>query len=547
MTHVTRSNGPRWQTVLAWGIVTLIACLALTSCTTTTNDRSSAPAQESTGTSPAEPERMPRPADRDPQEVSVALRQLDACGVFDLDAATAADMPKPTLLPTGPHSCMLVPTANYTPAVHGVEVMVGDGSNQFFQYNGAPVTIGGAKAYEYRHDTTSKLCQLFFPVSFTRAITFEYDTFSDIDTCQVLRQVAEAAVPRLRSPDTITVDTATRPFAAWDGCLFLAQLLGPDAQNYTYQPGSGHDPFSGCETTRLPDSPGSSDTATTPQLEVAYDQTPTPGADSRQIGGGKTAEVRTYGRSCSLIWNQADSGTGNQWYAAMVFKLTAATCDTAAQLAGQAVQLAGEAPSDASAQPQRPLLYQPDDPDSAAIGACIDFGVTGGQADCEPYHPVPVPQGTDQIMTAAATNRNVQCAVFTDAIKTHLGPTLNPLTWGAHCFFVEPTHTLLVLVNVDPDNAPSDYGNATDLYTDRQETSIDGKPAITFWDKHKTSFDIYLSPNNDLARKGNIHIQIEALRGRGHNGERNEITLDATKADTAKQVITQVSQTYFAS
>jgi hypothetical protein len=528
--------------VLGWWLTAVLAAVVLASCTTTI-DGTPVPAQGSGAQPAGEPPKQPRPPDRDAQAVTVALRQLDPCAIFDLDAAKAAGNPNAALLPMGPHACMLSPTANYNPATHGVEVKVGDGANQLFRDLGAPVTISGAKAYEYRDDAISKRCELLVPVSFTRAVTFEYDSYDDVDTCQVLRPVVEAAVAKLANPDALTVDPAKRPGAAWDGCFLLAEALGQDAQNYTYQPGGVRDPFSGCETSKKTDQNAKPDFSTTPELEVAYDQAPAAPTESRQIGG-KVAEVRGYPNSCALIWNQADSQTGNQWFAALVVKLTAATCDTAAQLAEQVVHLFDQAPSDASAPPQRPLLYQPQDNDNPGPGACADFGALGAGPDCEPYHEVVVPHGTDQIMQAAAANRNITCAVFLDAIKTHFGPSFNALTWGAHCFFVEPTHALQITVNVNPDDPPSDYGNDPDLWTDRQETQIGGKPAIIFWDVNRKDFDIYSSPYNDLTRNGNLHIQVSAHQGRG--APNDDAKLDPAKADTAKQAIADVLQKYFA-
>lgn len=526
-------------------VTVVIACLVMTSCTTTI-DGEPQPAEGSASKPGGEPAKTPKPQDRNIQAVTEALRTIDACGVLDLNAAQAAGNPKASLLATGPHSCMLVPTGTYSPGNRGVEVSIGDASNTFFSYNGAPVTIGGVKAYEYRDYHSSRLCQLYIPVSFTRAIKFKYDEFgSTVDTCRVLHQVAEASIAKLRNPDAIRVDTAKRPFAAWDGCFFLAQLLGPDAQNYTYQPDGVRDPFSGCETTKKKDEKAapSRDLTMTPALEVSYDQAPKAPSPSRQIGG-KTAEVRSYSNGCALIWNQGDSGTGNEWFGALMVKLTAATCDAAAPLAEKAMQLAGQVPSDASAQPQRPLLYTPQDNDSGAVGACIDFGADPGHTACEPYHEVSVPQGTDKIMAAAQANRNVQCAVFSEAVTALFGASMSAVTWGAHCFFVEPTHKLELRVNVDPENEPADYGKGA-VYTERRETQIAGKPAVTFWDKDKNAFDVYLSPFNDLTRKGNLHIHIQALHGRG-DGSTLTVKLDQAKADTAIQAITQITQKYFA-
>lgn len=532
--------------ILGW-VAVLIACVTVASCTTSVAGQPR-PAPNSATQPGGEPARTPKPPDRDPLAVTLALRRLDACALFDLNAVKASGNPQAMLLPIGPHACMISPTSDYSPGDHGVEVSVGDGANTLYTFDGKPVTIGGAKAYELRdYHSSSKRCELFFPVSFTRGITFSYDVFDNVDTCQVLNGVAGASVPKLRNPDTLTVDPARRPFAVWDGCSFLARLLGPDAQNYTYKPDGTPDPFSGCETTKKRDgkTPGKDTPIASPALEITYDKPPKAPNPTRTIGS-KVAEVHDYHTSgCALSWNQADSGAGNEWYSALMIKLTAATCDSAAQLAEKAITLAGQAPPDASGQPLRNLLYAPQDNDSGAVGACVDFGADPSHTDCEPYHPASVPQGTTAILAAAKANRNVQCAVFADSVSALYGKTMSPLTWGAHCFFVEPTHTLQLRVNVDPDNAPGDYGQDPSIYSDRRETQIAGKPAVTFWDKSKSHFDVYLSPFGDLTRKGNVHITAEAEHGRGDSSIFT-VKLDQSKADAAIQVITRITQKYFA-
>lgn len=550
----------RLRTAQGGWVLTLLACLLITGCTTTVagqpHPAGSSPAAAGAG----EPTKAPRPVDRDMQAVTVAMRRLDACAVFDLDAAKPAN-PNATLLPIGPHACMLAPTTNYNPAQDGVKVFVGAADNDLVRNTGAPVTIAGAKAYE-RRDYSSpnfKQCELDLPVSFSRAIQFSYRA-SETDTCQVLRQVAAAAVPRLQNPDALTVDPAKRPFAAWDGCFFLAQLLGAEAQNFTYEPDGVKDPFSGCrtrakkpqgpqpkgESTGAPSAGGTGGASppqqpNEPELEVAYDKVPTAPKQPRQVAG-KVADITTYSSRCKLTWNQGDSQAGNQWHAALVISMTAASCDGAAQLAERAVALVDQQPSDADAAPQRPLLFKPEDNDSPEPGACVDWN---GDAGCEPYHPVPVPEGIEKILAAADRDQDVTCAVFHDAVKSLFGSTFNPVTWGEHCFFVEATHTLILRCNVDGQNPPSDYGRRTDLWTDRQEIQLAGKPAVTFWDKNRTDFDVYLSPFGDLTRDGNLHINVDTRLGRGDTSlASGRPKLDPAKAELARQVITQITQRY---
>jgi hypothetical protein len=137
-------------------------------------------------------------------------------------------------------------------------------------------------------------------------------------------------VAKLRNPDAITVDTTNPPFAAWDRCFFLVQVL-----DCTYQPDGIRDPFSGRKTTKKKDEKATTklDSTMTPAPEISYDKAPATPSPTQQVGG-KTAEARSYSSSgCAVIWNQGEIGTGNEWYGALMVKLTAATCDTAAQLA----------------------------------------------------------------------------------------------------------------------------------------------------------------------------------------------------------------------
>lgn len=206
-----------------------------------------------------------------------------------------------------------------------------------------------------------------------------------------------------------------------------------------------------------------------------------------------------------------------------------------------AVSVAGRK---SSTKPQRPLVYGPDENDTGAVGACVDFGVTGGLEDCEPYHDVPVPTKPEEIMAAPRVNRNVQCAVFNDAIEAAFGKGFAPITWGAHCYFVDPTHVVAIRVNVDPANPPSDYGHGR-LYSDRAETTIAGLAAVTFWDERRSEFDIYVSPNNNVGQPGNLHISLDARGGRGKLAADLDATLSAEQVDQATQVMSQVVTRYF--
>jgi hypothetical protein len=92
--------------------------------------------------------------------------------------------------------------------------------------------------------------------------------------------------------------------------------------------------------------------------------------------------------------------------------------------------------------------------------------------------------------------------------------------------------------------ATDSYGAHTDLFTDREETEIAGKPAVTYWDTDRVTFDIYLSPHDDLDAAGNLHLAVEMIGGRGEEYA-SPPSLPQDKADLATAAMTQVVEKYF--
>lgn len=466
--------------------------------------------------------RAPRPEGRDRQAVTVALRALDPCRLGPAGLAA---------IPTGPHSCLFLADPDFTPGDEGLKIKVGKHSPHISRYLQAPVTIGGAKAYQYAHGGGP--CLVVIPVSPDRSVELE-----SRDECPVVRRYAETTVAKLRDPDGVAMDPASRPFAAWDGCYLVAQLLGGDAEHFRYQPKGTRDPFAGCSAAPLELSDGYGAT-----LEISYAGAPEPTGRTRRIAG-RTVEVTEIGEQCKATWDDGPSGNRNKWFAATVVKLITEDCATTARLVARVVALAGQRPADADAAPQRPLLYGPDDNDTATRGACVDLGV-GADDDCEPYQEVGVPEEPAEILAAAKANRHVQCAVFDRAVEAAFGPKYVPVTWGAHCFFVAPDHLLQIMVNVDAVNVPGEFGRG-DLYRDRTKTEIAGKPAVTFWGSVDVNgFDVYLSPGGDLAERGNLHIGLTPVGGRGVADRQSNAAVTPQQAGAAVGAIAHVVRRYF--
>lgn len=475
----------------------------------------------------------PGPPDRDRDAVVAALRTLDACALLDLDYAKSHRNPTAVTIPTGPHSCSLVADAHWTPGHRGLSLAVGAGNDIDRRFSEKPIALGGAKAYEIdQGDDSHPECVLDLPVSYTLSIKLKADSSS---ACQLVENYGAAAVAKLAAPDALGVDTAKRPFSAWDGCAFLATLYGADLDGYRLTPNSrSTDPFSGCESV-------GEQRKTGPSLGVIYDKWAPERNDQLIRIAGKDAVVRGGAGKCTVLWNQGASSSPNEWFSSVLFELADSDCVAAERHAAQAVQLAERAPEGAAARPQRPLLYGPDDNDTGRIDACVDLF----NSPCAPYQDgVTVPPTFEAAAADSRADQAVQCEAFSDAVKGAYGPSLSPVIWGAHCMFVEPTHALLVYVDIDGKNAPADYGTDPGLWTDRRVKPIDGKQSVTFWDTRGAEYDVYFSPYGDIERPGNLHIHLEANHPRGVR-DTSTATLEKVKAELAERVITLVDRKYF--
>jgi hypothetical protein len=499
---------------------------------------------------PAE-SRTSRPPDRDMEAVTVALRALDACRLVDLDVARSHGVVAPIGIPTGPHSC-LVTASDYQIVDRGVRIKVGSYFDHVRQYMGAPVRIGGAKAYRFTEATGTgesamSYCQVAIPVSAVRAVELELGVSGHTDLCPTVFRYAESVVAKLKAPDSVAVNPASRrPYAAWDGCVLLAEALGSDADTFRYKPDGLYDPFAGCRTYESELTEGRS--VSGPTLEITYGSALDLQGPTGQIAG-KSVRVRESGRECEAEWDNGPSGNTIEWFASTIVVLSAPDCDTLTPLVQHVVAAADGRPPRASVAPQRPLPYAPGETDSTMRGACVHLAAAND--DCEPYQEITVPDGRDNIIAAADRNRHTQCAVFKDAIQAEFGPTFTPVAWGEHCIFVEPDHVLSIQVNIfsqrQPNTAPGEYAedHGDGLYIKQQQRDFGALPGVTFWGARQHTFDIYVSPYGDLTSNGNLHIGLDARGGRGDTDKALDATVDPAHTERAIRVMTTVVNTHF--
>jgi hypothetical protein len=162
-----------------------------------------------------------------------------------------------------------------------------------------------------------------------------------------------------------------------------------------------------------------------------------------------------------------------------------------------------------------PLTYGPDEPDSGAPGACVDFPDVG----CQPYQQVEPPAGAD-VVKAAAANPDLLCAVAIGPVREILGAEFQPVTYGEFCAFVEPTHQLTVFLSALPDEVPDNSGGNPELYQDRQTIDVAGHPAVAFtsgdpqmaWTIPSTRRPVQTSPPRASSAPSSVSVRPGAHR-----------------------------------
>jgi hypothetical protein len=409
-------------------------------------------------------------------------------------------------MPTAPHSCDLVADPFHT---NTVTVEVGVEVDHGLRYVQAPVELGGVKAY--RGSVDDRECEINIPASFGLGVRVRAEMTTDprADPCAVVTAMATAVATKLASnPDAMAVDPTARPLAGWDGCTLYAAAGGQTTD--TAVGSIGTSALDSCASTDRKHAKS--------RLAIEYDQDPLaqhPDA-VRQIQGHQVA-VDNLSADCQLSWSQGPSGVPERLYNQTVLTLHDDTCDDAAATAEKMLAALAGSPPPASAL-QRPLVYRVGEPDDAAPGACVDYSNGGSAAGCEPYNGVPAAIARGDLAGAGAANPAVNCAIAQDAVKQVLGPDMEAVLWGEHCFFVEKDkHTREVIVDMSDANAPDDYGRDPSLYQQRHQESFAGVPGVAFG-AGPSEYDVYLTtagPGGDTSQPGYIGIQTQVFAPRG--------------------------------
>jgi hypothetical protein len=465
------------------------------------------------------------PADRPGDAVLAALRKLDTCALM-------SGQP----VPLAPHAC------RFTVGQDTVEVIAGNDFPFVYHYGNTPVTVGGAKAYlqDMGRYGGNGGCFADIPVSFQLSVQVKalVGDNSATKACDLAKTAAATVVSKLGNPDAVTVP-ASRLLADWDGCSLLAKAVGQLPDKAKLELGNGKSRFDSCQVSQE----GSFDQPAV-QLEYGTDPLSGRGVKAQQVGD-KTADVDGSLSSCYVRWAVGPSGS-DAAHNTVVAQVSLKDCGAATALAVKVQQaLAGAAPS--SDHPQRPLLYGANDPDSTAVGACADFHEQDG---CVPYQPFTLPSSFQDWFPATEDSPAIGCAIAVDAVKAVYGDAFKPVVWGQHCVFVEPTHAVVIIIDVSTSNIPARYGVQNDIYANQATNPVAGKQAKEFTDIVKGAkpgeptygeYDVYVSPYNDITKLGMIAGQAHAYPARGTTQDAKP---DVSRLHDLDQVMTKIIAKY---
>ena len=431
----------------------VVAALSLVGCS------SGDPKTTETTSSGARPSSAEAPSDRDEAAVLAALRQLDFCAV--LTAAQPASAAKPVA--SEPFSC-------------GIEGgSVGVVQMGFDSRLKLPMrAFGGAKAYV--DFSKSDRCQVDLPISFELVLEFDVDR-TGAGCGRHVDEFVAAAVEALGDPATVSAD------AKWDACSALDEALG-DAETDALIPASA---FVGGACERWEPSLA--------QLDFGYTNPIIGDSRTATVGGVPVAVQEDDSTGQNACWMAWRSGPTDQWVG-----VAAAGCAETKTLAASVMKVLATAPP--RVEPQQPLLYGADEPDSPFRGACAHLEPNLAKR-CAPFEEVPVPEGKDAILRAAEADADVHCAVARDAIAEHFGARLVPVTIDdGDCYFVEPERQVQIRFQLASDS----IGGVPDVFK-VHDARIAGHPGYIA--DGQRAYEVWVAMSDDPGENGSVELSVD--------------------------------------
>ncbi|WP_436500717.1 hypothetical protein [Actinokineospora sp. HUAS TT18] len=185
------------------------------------------------------------------------------------------------------------------------------------------------------------------------------------------------------------------------------------------------------------------------------------------------------------------------------------------------------------------LVIPAGEPDSPDVGACVDYPYSG---TCQPSEDRPVPRGAETVLAAAAGDARVACGIAKEGVSRFgkaFAPVLGSLVGGPpHCYFVEPTHTVVIEVSIHFDSDLTDQVHAGQ----GQSTTVAGRQAISSTTKQERFEDrrLCLLPVPG-AKKGLLCVVAHFLPGRGVENSQ----VDTTAADQLEPAVEDIVERHF--
>ena len=399
------------------------------------------------------------PEDRASDAVASALGRLDACALIDPKGANVQGYPASSEVEArSPHSCQVTnPESDDVTITLGVEFPTDE------RFSSQLTSLGGSKAYVVANPTTTTFCEVEIPVSFTHAIEVRSsDLGVDTNACADAKGFAATVASRLDEPDDHELSKGP---ARWTACDILGSATDLNGKTEFR---SGADSVFGLDKCGVWEKSGGSSgggldlqpVAPNSYLSVEYD-TPANDEFPRDLGTTSGRKLNGYDDgACVLQWNEWDVPKAIAKGQVARFQVSTPSCKQSKQFVADIARVVDSEEAHTSADPQRPVLYDPSEPDAPAAGACIDVE-SFDEADCKPYVDADAPADGEDTISAAQADPNVNCAIATDAIEEHFGSQMSPVTAvngitsdgkpRYMCGFVEQSHALQVWIVASQD------------------------------------------------------------------------------------------------
>lgn len=386
--------------------------------------------------------------DRPADEVRAASASLAPCALLDADVAAEHGV-------TAPPVAQLFSCAIEDSVVVTTSVPFGQ-NERFWQER---VDFQGVVAY--RSPAVLESCDLMLPTSFGAAIVFDQHEYGAPYDCTEVDAFAAAAVEKLKSDP----ESLQRPDGG-DGivaCDVFEEAIGeaPEGMSFRARSLVSGDGLDACGLWADPDDSGFQ--AVEPQSGLWLNLRAPLAEFSSQGGWQRHEKVLVAGRevmqdsddrACDLFFDVRPAAEAEGKVLAAV--VSGPDCAAAAELMTRMVPLldaATPAPADAGG-----LLFASDEPDSPAVGACVD-ALVQAERECTPFDRPEVPPSPADRLSRGVVDADVLCALAADPVRTRLGDEPKPVTVmsdgqggtqiprGAEvCEFVVPSHAVVVRV-----------------------------------------------------------------------------------------------------